>query len=335
MINLRTTLGDLKTSDIPAALGLCATDDRIPIWANEAQLRLLPKGKWWGTVGKFNIAATQGVLAYPREVAVIERVTVARRPVPLHDFWFEFLDNGYGTRDETKPAGQSEADFRGRFPTIVDITGTGNHLRFKCDVNADVGTEVLVLGHDDNGNWIRSEVNGVWQDGELIALSQTPGTLSINVFADVAGVQFPHVMNGQSWLYFEDFPGSQTLLGNYQYNELRPSYARYFFPSILAVTPGTTILVEALAKLEFIPALKDSDYLIIGCLPALKEEMMSINKKRKATTNADYQLAMLQSQQAVMYLEEELDHYLGTGRRIGINAVGAAIGDAEPIFNPL
>jgi hypothetical protein len=334
-INLRTTLGDVRESDLPAALGWCPTDSRVALRVNEAQQRLLNKGKWWGTVGKYQIAATSGIITLPREFAVIEQAAVCNDPVPVRDFWFEFIANGFGTRDEDNPHGYAEAVYRGRYPIITSLSGVGNKLRFKCDLAADEGTPVRIVGKDDSGNWIRSEESGTWVDGELITLTRTPGTLSVNGYTEITGIQFPGPASGQSWLYEETDAGVQTLIGNYQYNESRPSYARYFFPSIYNVAAGDTVLVQVLAKREYIPVVLDTDYLIVGNIPALKEMCQSIEIRRKATGQTDIVLAEAHEQKAVQLLEEELDHYLGSGRRIGAQVVGAGIGESDPIYNPL
>jgi hypothetical protein len=88
-------------------------------------------------------------------------------------------------------------------------------------------------------------------------------------------------------------------------------------------------LVEAICKLDFIPVARDTDYVMLGNLPALKYGCMAI----KANEENRYSDAKTLIGDAVMELESELDHYLGDGRKMGINVVGSGIGTADPIEN--
>lgn len=332
---MRVTLADFQASRIPSACGRCPTDAVLLQWLNEAQLRLLPEGKWWGTYGKFRITASGGFITLPRQIATIEAAAVCHRPVPVHDSWFEFVASGAGIRGEKSC--WEEANFMGSFPVFADIQNTTSKAQLQCDVAADAGALVLVLGYDQNANWIRTQQNGMWADGELIALAQSPGTMSQNYFSVVSAVQFPQVMQGQSWLYAaEQNSGTKTLIGNYQYDETRPSYRRYFFPSVQSdiqnAPAGKTVKVDIMAKLEYYPAINPSDYLVIQNLPALKDMMMAIRNAEDAPDSAAAAQEIAAGLASAKHiLDMELDHYLGSGRKIGINVVTTGVVCAEPV----
>jgi hypothetical protein len=345
---MRTTYQDLQNSRIPASLGVGINDPRLLQWTNEAMERLLYMGKWWGTVARFNICATNGCITLPRQIATIEAVNVCGHPVPVRDFWYEFLANGFGTREsQTTPngggccgggGGMSEAISRGRFPVFTDITGSTSKLHFVCDVSTDAGKQVLLLGYDANGNWIRTMQNGAYADGEMIALAQGAGTTSVNFFTVITDLQFQSAMDGQSWLYALDTTTALlTMLGHYQYDEPHPSYARYYFPGINPKTGTTgcnTVKVEIVGKLDFIPVKVPSDYLIIQNLPALKEMMSALKKsENQADSTAANNIIAGGMATAMEMLDKQLDHYLGSGRTIGINVVGSSVGDNEPVLN--
>jgi hypothetical protein len=65
-----------------------------------------------------------------------------------------------------------------------------------------------------------------------------------------------------------------------------------------------------MAKLEFIPATRDTDFLIIGNIPALIEECKSIRYSDMDTTAAPA-LAQAAHLRAIKLLNQELTHYLG------------------------
>lgn len=359
---MRVTLADAKASRLPSQVGNCPTQARFLQLLNEAQERLLYTGKWWGTVQKWRFCATDGCVALPSQFATLEAVAVCGRPIAVRDQFYEFLDNGFGIRSQgvininsgtststsqtTSPCcggfagvcGIAEALYRGRYPTFSDIQPTGKRVQLVCDKLTDVGKSVLVLGYDDNNNWIRTVQGGVVLDGEVVALAQGAGTQSVNNFSVVTDLQPPANLDGQWWLYeYTISSGAQRLIGQYQYFDVRPSFARYFFPSIIptASSSGSScsqVLVEALVKLDFIPVQKDTDYLIIGNLPALKEMMMALSK---AEDEPDA-LRKVQIEEAGLtvakkILDAQLDHYLGSGRKMGMNIIGSSIGDVIPV----
>lgn len=358
---MKLTLGDACNpviSRIPASIGSNGTvsDKRLVAFINEAIQRLLFEGRWWGTYQAFNICATGGCITLPPQIATIETAAVCGIPQKIHDLWFEFLDNGIGLRKfyastcgSNGSCGQggtgfSEANYKGQYPVFSDIIPGGKKLLFVCDVLADVGTTITAYGYDDNGNWIRTQQNGVWADGEVISLAQSTGTKSVNNFATITDVQLPG-LNGQVWLYeYNTTATTQRLIANYMYWESRPSYARYFFPRVQALinasgcTNGNTgcssIGVDCIGKLGYVPAVNATDYLIIGNLPALKEMVLALNRAENEMDNVKSNKIIAAGLTTAKHLlDQELDSYLGAGRRIGINLQGSGNLDGENVHN--
>jgi hypothetical protein len=320
---MRTTLGDLKSKyRIAEALNIPPDDSRFPTYVNEAIQRMLNMGRWWGTLAKYSFLATSGMITLPRQIATIERVSLSHQPVPLRDMLYEFIENSWGTRGEH--SGTVEALYRGRYPIFSDIVPAGKKVRVQCDLSSDVGKFILVLGFDDSGNWIRTSQNGVVSDGEVVALSQTPGTTTSNYFSVVTDLQAPGTLDGQWWVYELDVEATTTrMIGQYNYDDTRPSLARYFFPCI----GSKKTLVECLVKLDFIPVAEDSDYCLIGNPAALKEMCMAIRAKEENRLSDSVALETM----AVKLLDQELDTYLGAGRNIGINIISGGITSDDPI----
>jgi hypothetical protein len=323
---MRITLADIKASRIPESVNCPPSDSRIIHYVNEAVERLIKKGHWWGTTAKYSLYASSGLITLPRQIATIEKIAVSHHPIPVRDFWYEWLDNGWGTRDDT--SGTNECLFQRRVPLFSDFVPDNKKANVICDLSSDLGKPVLVLGYDDIGNWIRTVQDGVMADGEVVLLAQTPGTLSSNKFSVVSDIQAPDDLEGQWWMYeYDTVRLTQRLVGNFQYDEVRPSYARYFVPSI-----GTdAVLVEVLAKLDFIPVRVNTDYVLLGNIPALKLMCMAI----KAEEDKQYTEAMMLEAKALRELNAELDHYLGDGRTSSIHVVGSSIGENDPIYTPL
>jgi hypothetical protein len=371
----RLTLADVQASRIPPAIGLCPTDAKFIAYVNEAQQRLLTKGLWWGSYGKYRMAAYDSIITMPPQLSTIESVAVNHVPIPIHDLWYEFLTNGFGTRsrDEVGTAAGSalggatgvygipEANYRGQFSTFRDLTPNTNakKLIVICDLAADhtAGITMTVQGYDNSGNWIRSLVGGVYVDGEVIALAQTPGTTSTNNFSSITAIQFSAQRSGQCWLYEKDTVTSvTTLTGLYQWFETNPSYGRWLFPSIPSPSSTSTCtppaawqqrwtqgqiptptapcyaqLVEVVGKKAFIPVALPTDYLIIECIPALKLMCQSLKKQEDGVSSADVGEAMAFQTLAIKELDDELDTMLGSGRKIGLNIQGSSMADGQGV----
>jgi hypothetical protein len=370
----RLTLADVQASRIPPALGLCPTDAKFIAYVNEAQQRLLTKGLWWDSCGKWKLAAYGGEITMPPQLATIESIAINHVPIPVHDFWFEFLQSGIGTRSANEVgtvAGSSlggatgvygipEANFRGNFPTFRNLTPNADtkKLVLVCDLAVDVGATVTVLGYDNNGNWIRTVSGTSYIDGEVIALAQGAGTTSVNYFSNITDIQFAAPRSGQCWLFENDtVTGVKTLTGWYQYFETAPSYGRWLIPSIFQPSstsgvippanwqqtwvqgglPNPTLttyipsLVEVMGKKAFIPVVLPTDYLIINSISALKNECVAVKKFEDAVSSQDVQEAMAFETMAIAELDAQLDHHLGSSRRIGLNISGSSMIDGCPL----
>lgn len=333
---MRVTFDDIKNSRVPAACGVCATDARFLAWVNEAQERLLYEGKWFGTYQRFKICATEGCITLPRQIATIEKVAICGVPIQNHDIWYEFI--GPAIWNPEWGSCWAEANARGHFPTFSDMKGTDKKALLVCDLSTDVGKQVLVLGYDENANWIRTLQGGIYKDGELVTLAQSPGTQSINFFSTITDLQFPDDMDGQTWLYEYDITTmTQRMIGHYQYDETRPSYARYFFPTVSCLAKSSScqqLNIDAIGKLEFIPVKNDTDYLIIGNIPALKEMCVALkNSEDEEDGVKANQIIAAGLATAKNILDKQLNHYLGDGRQVGVEIMGSSVGSLDPVNN--
>jgi len=364
------TFGDVQNSRIPGMLGLNPTDPRLLQWTNQAVYRLLLKGRYWGSYGVYKICVSGSSITLPREIATIEAVQLNGVYSAPHDQWFEFIEARssvcWGEDWSFGCCGWNEANAQGRYCTFADIIGTDKKLALACDQLADVGKQVLVLGYDQNGNWIRSLQNGVMADGELVAYSQGAGTQTVNYFTTLTAMQLPANMTGQSYCYeHSTTTNANRLIGQYAYNDTRPSWARYQFPSLRfldqlnpaqsATSPLTpaqlatranpfapasctrpNVMVKAMCKREFIPVATANDYLLLGCLPAIEIMVEALKKAEDVDSATDkIQIRAVGEAAAAQKLDEELDHYLGAGRRQVLNFMGSSNSGFDPVFNPL
>lgn len=322
---MRTTVAQLKESRIPKVLGICADDPRVLEYCNEAMERLMARGKWVGTYQKYRICTSDGCLTWPRQILGIEAVSLCNIPMRIRNEWFEFLEFGTGLQTPSD-CGLQLFD-RGMACAFNDIAGTNKKIKVYADVTEDEDAQILLQGYDENGIWIRTEVDGEWVDGEYVDLAVSPGTLSTKKFSVLTGVQKP-VTNGIIRLYeYNVDDTTQRAIAIYEPDETVPVYRRSLITGLVnsgrccgASEDCDTKTVTVMAKLRFIPVAKDTDYLPIGNLAAIKDMVQSIRKME----NNLFEDAKKYEASAINELERELKEYLGDGTRIQMTVSGAS-----------
>lgn len=343
---MRITVSDVRASRIPNALGLCATDARIVAYINEATERLLRRGLFWGAFGRYRLCADDSCVTLPPQLASIEKLSICGEPFTPRDYWFEFMANGPGPMNGACSGQQCAASvgcsvpgatLRGHYPTFADINPTGKKVNLICDLVSDSGKTILVLGYDDNGNWIRTSQSGTIKDGELIVLAQAAGTISTNLFSSVTDVQLPGTLDGQVWMYeYKVADATKRLIANYQYFETRPSYPRYLIPGLCGCgdSESSSTAVEIIARHEFVPVQRDTDYLILGNIPALKEMMQAISQAEK-TMDPLMKNKIIASglAMAMSELDFELQTYTGSSGYQSVNWTGSSVLENDPVGN--
>lgn len=304
---MKLTLAQVRPV-VARVLSLAPTDARVADYINEAQERLLHKGKWPGTYGRFTVKVTDGYITWPRQIETIESYAVDGRPGLIRNGWFEFSEAGPGVFDVESNLSNLLAD-RGDSIGYREIGATPRKLRLITTVAADNGLKILVQGYDEQGVWVRTQIGGVWSDGEQVTLVNAGGVShkdTVTTFSFVSGVQKP-ITSGSVQMFLKDSPvvGQDTQMATYEPDETLPSYRRSLIPEVGPAEATVTVV----AKMRFIPARVDTDWMMIQSVPALKEMCMSL---RKAENNLPAE-AQAYEQRAVMILQEYLAHYLGDG----------------------
>lgn len=304
---MRLTLGQVKASRIGVSVGIDPNTQRFVDFVNEAQERLLNRGHWWGTQARYRFCVDSACITWPRQIAAIDAVAVDSCPVTIRNGWHEFLENGPGL--QTGDACSLQMYDRGTAVTFNDIAGINKKIRVYADVTEADGAKILLLGYDENGNWIRTLVGGEYVDGEYLTLSTTP-QLSTKLFTNLTGVQKP-VTRGTIRLYEYDTDiTTQRPIAYYEPDEMYPNYRRSLISGLdNHCSPCGNKTVTVVATHAFIPVRLNTDYLVIGCMPALKD-MVSAVKLRE---DKNFDEAEKYEASAIRELEKELRHFTGSG----------------------
>jgi hypothetical protein len=312
----RLTLGSIK-ADIARAVGICEDDARVAGLVNEAQKRLVNKGKWWGTTARYRVCVNDACLVWPRQIDTIEAFAICSTPGTIKSGWYEFLGHGPGILKETSSRGNLLVD---KDPTCAydAILGTDKKVRVFADVAEAAGSQILLQGYDENGQWIRTLVSGAWIDGVYVDILTT-GAVSSVFISSLTGAIKPQT-NGPVRLYeFAPATGVQRQIAYYESDETRPVYRASFVPGIEdmgACTDATCSqkAVTVLAKLRPMPVAGDNDWLLLGNAPAIKLMVMAIRKEE----NDHWAEAQAYETKAVQLLEEELSAHMGDGMVVDI-----------------
>jgi len=333
---MRLTFGQLANdSRITIPLNLSATDPRLMMYTNEACERLFWTGEnFFGLTQRFNICVRNGCITLPRRIASVESIWLCGQPLQLRNQWFESLSSGPGLQTNTNQNGSCSTGNcanngflfnwngswgntydRGTACTFRDITGLNKKIRVYADVSEDADAVINLQGWDSNGEWIRTEVAGEWIDGENVAISTTP-TLSTKIFSNLVAVQKP-ITNGSVRLYsYNTDDATQIAIAVYEPSETLPVYRRIFIPNIDYVRccddctddAGCNLKkITIIGRMEFVPAQVASDWILPGCVPAIKDMIQAIRWQE----NNDMQQAMACEGRCLNELRSELRHYLG------------------------
>lgn len=319
---------------IASAANLCASDARVFTYINRAVRRLLPKGKWLGTYQNYRICVNGDCITWPRQIETIEAAAICSKPITIRNSWYEFLESGPGIQDGN--SGLKLVD-RGNVCAFDDITAgaTDRKIKIYTDVNEGAGKTILLLGYDQNAQWIRTLDGSTWIDGEKVSLPSTSATqtTSTKYFSKLMRVIKP-ATNGAVRLYEYNTStaANARALAYYEPDETLPNYRRSFLPGLSRVNSGSSCgnaSVDVAAKLRFYNVAKENDFILIGNLDALEEEVRALCH----FDNKNWTEGYTQEKFAVSLLNEELSSHLGDGPVLMLRVSGESTFGAGSVEN--
>lgn len=329
----RLTLAQCAASDVPVIIGACANDlPTIANAVNRSQERLIfakeaSEDGWhggWAEIA-FNVLQSDPYIAGDRWIGRIAAVDVCQKPVQINNQFQEYLMFGNGRQ----PRGccqniqrnwrctGAQVYSRGFFPAFRDMT-KGHLLRVRAldPLDQSGNKRTLIQGTDVADQIITSldppnRVQGIYLN-IISPFVDTPMTLN-----SLTGIQ-KDVTNGAiQYSDVDPATGTETLILTMEGGEQVSGYPRWYFQGLpLACCPtvaGTrpTVQVQAIVKLNMVPVVAPSDYLLIQCMEAIIAECESMRLSRQ-----DLPAARAMSEQshknAIRYLNGELSHYYGT-----------------------
>lgn len=266
---------------------------------------------------------------WPREIETIEAIAFCNWGAPVRSEWYEFSENGFGTICPDTNCLRALVD-RGEVPAfdeVLDPDGDGDRrLAVYADVTESANKYIWLQFFDPNGQWVRTQISGVWYDGERVTIPTTPGTYAYTTNRVMAGglkAVKKDLTNGVIRLYEHNVTTAALRpLAYYQADEEVPLYRRSVIPNY-----GTdsceqqSVIVRA--KLRFIPVPAtnpDEAWIQISHREALRLACKAIYHEE----NDQWDAATVNWAQAFRCLGMQLSHHKGAGERITLNVQSSA-----------
>ena len=299
------TLGNARTRLARfAENGLAPVDPRVVDRINEATERLMHAGKFYPTVAQYDFNIYQKVITLPEEIETVLALHLDGHNPAIRNKWYEFRGAGPGKWDA------DDNDYRGVLlprndsGTFYDLP---DNLRvgIKRSVSSDAGA-VTIYGWDTDDNRVRTTVGAEVIDGEQLTLSGTGLVLGSITFSRVERIIKP-ITSGDVYLYGHYETGENVLLGVYRAGSLYPLFRRYLLPD---AEDAEVQCVRVIGKRRFLPAVADTDSLLIQNLNALRNMMICIRKEDAGEQDSDVYEA-----RSIELLRRQTKEYIGDGTR--------------------
>lgn len=323
---MRVTAQQLRLSAFPTRVGLCQADaPRIFELANECIQRLLFAGGETGFFGcwakvAFLVQRTNPFITLPPGFARAINIDVCRKPIRVQNEFMEFLEYGIGLREAPPQirgnfCGALQGFERGNYPTLIDLPAP-SYLRLYATDPADYNRRLLVgSAKDQNGLGIYTQ-DGLQSVNGFYLTLKAPFDTSPFLVSSFQNIAKDFTQGDVLLTAVDPTTGAETTLSRYGPDEISPSYRRYYFNalptnccSISPITPGL-VQVTAMLKYEYQPIRRDTDFLIIGNIPALIEEAQAIRYSSIDEPTAA-QLEAKHHKKAISLLQAEQRHELG------------------------
>ncbi len=276
----RKQLIDARNSKaIQNVAGKCSTTEEFADIVNRSIELLIKRGAWFGTeiLARFCVYGCRVV--WPRYVGTVLGARFCKfGEIEIKNNWYSILSwptcNGSNWNRLGSTLTMSDG---GLVPTFNEITGnTGKFLRYHVVKQNDLNKNITFYGKQYGGQPLQEQLTtgGPWVNG-LTLTSATPIAQTTTLVTKTTQI-VREPTEGMTYLYqYDPVTTDQIMLGQYEPTETNPQYRSSIINGIRAI-PGSVDdngrcvrQIEALVKLEYIPAVADRDFLIIDDFQAL------------------------------------------------------------------
>jgi hypothetical protein len=279
------TLGRVKASSVVNISGNCSNSAEFTNQLNEAVQRLMDYGEWFATVSKARFCIYQNCITWPRWVGTVLAVNLCNNTRPVQGGWYEWMPlSASDCMNTTKWTSNVAVVDDGLTPVFNNIPcGSSNYVRAYARKQADIGKTVTIYGIDANGQeYMTKDAFGDWQQGEVLTLA-APYVETASPLREVTLVKKELTVGPVDLFQYDPTTALLHDMAYYEPSETDPMYRHSTVKGGLccassynSCSTGTSRKVDARIKLQFIPAILDTDVIQIDNIPAIKLMIQAI-----------------------------------------------------------
>lgn len=269
--------------------GSCPSAQVVKDRINEATRRLLEKADWKSTQQAVTVQTFNNTFTLPYQFESARLLTVDGTPRRIFNQGYSYMEGGPGKNDHYSSGVGDLQDLGNGFPTMFDLP------KFDPDspncliaAGTDVGS-LTVWGRDSQMKEVinSSGISGyslpisLWTDGvegdlDLGFIDKDPV-----IFRSIDSIKLPENRKDHVTLFAYNPENHQMVfLAKYAPQETTPDYRRYkILGKRCEDATGCATCVDVLAKVRYIPAVQDTDVLLIQHLDALKSMVIAIREE--------------------------------------------------------
>lgn len=287
----RLQLSDARNAtEIKNIAGKCSNSEQFANLVNVVTRRLLKRGAWWGTEVVVRLCIFGCEIVWPNFVGTVKGVRTCSGPMNLRNNSYAIMgpvERCYDWGASNWPAGTGYG-YGGNvnavgFDSDTACTGnaisgnTGKFLRYHIVNAEDIGKTITFYGKQYGGQPLQEQISGVTEMGlTLTAVAGANDAQTTQLVTKLDQITRERTV-GMTYLYeFDSATSLLRTLSIFQPNETNPQYRKTTIQNFGAIpyyqdaNGVKSWNLEALVKLEYIPAELDRDFLLIDDFDALK-----------------------------------------------------------------
>lgn len=311
--------------------GVCADTEQFIAQVNDVTERLMKRGNWFDTEQHGKFCFRGDCIVFPRFVGTILGARFCSPDqTDIKNGWYSI----YGRFRGHRWSGDVVMRDDGLSPTHNDVSGnTGKYIRYHVVKNTDYGKTITLFGKQYGGQPLQTKTNGVWGMG-ITLTAQKPTAQSSQLVTEIESI-VRQPTEGMAYLFeYDPATGLMRSLAVFEPGETHPRRRKMHVEGCQSAPCSTDQngqqrrVVEAMYKLEFVPVVNPSDFLLISDFAALKLGIQAY----KAEEANDDQLAATKWAAAISELNFDTRNKLPDDQFVvHVNYMGAGVVVRNPI----
>ncbi len=319
------TLAEVKQGPVGRSSGIATTSDQFVNIVNDAVRQLMERGAWYGSIQPMALTInTDGTVICPRELSNI--LAIQPSPCPGHwpiqsvNLWYQYLpwtDEKIDWLAKCRTRGFHRVAESIGYVVVTNQFLTPNYIRVSSSSTSDNGKNISFFGVDASGN--------------PLSQTLTIGQPFVSSFPQKFG-RVDRVVKDLTVGYVtcqqDDNNGSLLPLSVYQPSEVSPQYVKVRLLNFVGCIPP---VLNVLARLSFIPALNDTDLVLVESQDAIRDMVLSIRKKEagdlvSAAALERSAMSELNHQMRTRFPDEQFQvNFLPFGQRDSMRSINAGM----------